>query len=159
MNPSPQDTHSFGTVRVTKVLPGIILASVCLLSVKAVYDIAKFNIFPAWFVPCFGLGVSVLMALGLYFVFQVWKIEENSRLLSGTQSVFLWVGMTLSFICTTSVHGFYPFRANGLSVFLHVDPLLKTNYTIAILGFMLSAALAICVGSLALGIGHQVGFL
>ena len=120
----------------------VIFISVCSLSIKAIYDIANFNIFPAWFVPGFSLAVLVLNALCLYFVFQMWKIEDHSRLLSGKQSAVLWLLIPLSFICTTSVHGFYPFRSDGWDAFLWFDLVMKTNYAIAFFGVVISIVLA-----------------
>jgi len=133
----------FNTVNIIKMLFVIIFASTCSLSIKATYDLTReFDVFPAWFVPSFGLVILILIALCLYFVFQVWKIEDHSHLLSGKQSVSLWVFMLLSFICTTSVHGFYPFRSDVLSTLRGVDQVMKINFVIAVFGLITSTALA-----------------
>jgi len=142
MNSIAPKSFSFNTINLTKTLFLIIFISVCSLSIKAIYDIVNFNIFPGWFVPGFSLAVLVLNALCLYFVFQMWKIEDHSRLLSGKQSAFLWILIPLSFICTTSVHGFYPFRSDGWDAFLWFEPVMKINYAIAFLGVVTSIALA-----------------
>jgi hypothetical protein len=143
MNSIAPGSFTYNSLNLTKSLVLSIFISVGCLSVKAVYDIANFNIFPVWFVPGFSLAVLGLNALGLYFVFQVWKITDNrSHLLSGKRSAVLWLLIPLSFICTTSVHGFYPFRSTGWDAFLWFGPVMKINYAIAFLGVVISTALA-----------------
>jgi hypothetical protein len=113
------------------------------LSIKAAYDLTKDSeIFPAWFVPSFALAVMVLIALSSYFIFQLQKTESNLQQVTRRQAASLWLFMLLSFICTTSVHGFYPFHRNVLLVLPAVDSVMKTNYAIGIFGFVISAVLA-----------------
>ncbi len=131
------------TVVLTKILSLFIFVSICLLSIKATYDLTlEFDVFPLWFVPSFGCNFE-LIALSLYLILQMWKITDHSQLLSGKQSIFLWLFMLLSFICTTSVHGFYPFRSNVLLGLPFVDQVMKTNYIIAFFGITASAVLAV----------------
>ena len=128
---------------IPKTLLLVILVSACALSIKAAYDLSMHSdLFPAWFVPGFIAGILILMALSLYFVRQGWKIEDHSRLLSGRQSIFLWAFMLLSFVCTTSVHGFYPFQFDLLSLLPTLDPMLKFNFALAAMGFLACIALA-----------------
>jgi hypothetical protein len=144
MHSLPPTASSFKTIRAIKIFILTIFVPACFLSIRATYDIIRFNIFPTWFVPGFGLVVFMLIAVSLYFVLQAWKIEAQSRPISGKQSVFLWTFMVLSFICTASVHGFYPFRSDVLSViqFQRGNTVLMINFIIAALGFAASAGLA-----------------
>ena len=143
MNSPLPGVDPFDTTNITKVLLLTVFASACTLSIKAAYDLAKDStIFPVWFVPGFILGIVVLIALSLYFVFQTWKIGDHSHLLTSKKSVSLWAFMLLSFICTTSVHGFYPFRSDILSMLPAFDPVLKINFAIVALGFIIAIALA-----------------
>ena len=143
MNSTVPKINLFNVANTIKMLLVTIFVAACALSIKAAYDLAKeSNVFPVWFVPSFILGIIILIALSLYFVFQAWKMEDHSRLLTSKQSVYLWAFMLLSFICTTSVHGFYPFRPNILSVLPMFDPVLKINFAIAVTGFIASITLA-----------------
>ncbi|MBI3150667.1 MAG: hypothetical protein HYZ21_00895 [Chloroflexi bacterium] len=135
-------SYSFNTISLVKILFLVIFVSACFLSIRAIYDITNFNIFPTWFVPVFGLVVLALIALCLYFGFQVWKLEGDAHLLSGKQSILLWIFMPLSFVCTTAVHSFFPFRSDVSSILPWVDPVMKINYAVAIFGFATSIALA-----------------
>jgi hypothetical protein len=117
--------------------------SVCTLSIKAAYDLTKDSeIFPAWFVPGFALAVLVLMALSLYFILQLQKTKGNLQQVTRRQAMYLWLLMLLSFICTASVHGFYPFHRHVLLVLPAVDSVMKTNYAIGLIGFSICAVLA-----------------
>ncbi len=143
MTPVTQKTYPLNALGVTKMLLLIILEITCVLSIKAAYDVAaNFDVFPVWFAPGFGLAVSVLIAPSLYFVFQMWKMEGVSHLLSGKQSILLWIWMPLSFVCTTAVHGFYPFRLKVFSMLPWVNPVMKINDVVAAFGFVTSVVLA-----------------
>ena len=143
MHSTKSNATPFATTNTIKILLMTIFAATATLSMKAGYDLtANSDIFPAWFVPSFVLVISILIIVSIYFVLQLWKIEQIAHLLTSKQSVFLWIFMVLSFICTTSVHGFYPFRSNIFSVLPGLDPVLKTNYVIAAVGFITCVVLA-----------------
>ena len=130
-------------MKTTKVLLIAVFALASGLSIKAGYDLAEnSDIFPAWFVPSFIFGITILIALSLYFVSQTQRTEPHASLLTGWQSGYLWTLMTISFICTTSVHGFYPFHANAFATLPAVDLVMKINYAIGIAGFLGCTALA-----------------
>src|SRR5215216_3344597 len=131
------------TFKLPKLLLMTIFVAAATLSIKAAYDLTIHSeLFPGWFVPSFTAGVSILLTLSLYFVLQVWKGPDHTVLPSGGQSILLWILMLLSFICTTSVHGFYPFRTDLLSFLPTLDPVLKLNFVIAATGLLVCAALA-----------------
>lgn len=136
--PKPQ------TINIIKILFTTIFATVCFLSIKAIYDLASyFDVFPIWFVPSFSVVVLVLNAICLYLVLHVWKIENNRHASSGRGPTLLWLLMTVSFICTTAVHGFYPFHRGVLLKLSSITDVLKINYGIAIFGLVVSAILTI----------------
>ena len=96
------------------------------LSIKAAYDLSKhIDTFPAWFVPGFIFGIIVLICVCLYFVWQAWQVHGKFEFIAPSKAVYLWLLMILSFIATTSVHGFYPFRFDILSVFTATDSVLR----------------------------------
>ena len=55
----------------------------------------------------------------------------------------IWVLLCLSFVCTSAVHGFYPFRPARPTVFLELDPILQLNMLVTALGFAASACCAV----------------
>lgn len=135
--------HSHRTALPLKALLLATFFSAAALSVKAAYDLTQEpQIFPNWFVPTFILGVSLLIALSLYFVLRVWPVAHPSEILPSRQAAYLWGLMILSFICTTSVHGFYPFHAGVLATLSTADSVMKINYAVGIMGFLASAILA-----------------
>jgi hypothetical protein len=137
------DIHSHRTALTLKVLLLAIFFAASALSIKAAYDLTQEpEIFPNWFVPSFILGVSLLIALSLYLVLRTWPMAYPSETLPSRQAGYLWGLMILSFICTTSVHGFYPFHAKVLATLPTTDSVMKINYAIGLMGFLASAALA-----------------
>lgn len=143
MNSTMSKVYLFNTANTIKILLMTIFVSACVLSIKAAFDLVRdSDIFPVWFVPSFILVIIILITLSLYFVLQAWKIEHHSDLLTSKQSVYLWAFMLLSFICTTSVHGFYPFHPNTFSILPALDSVLKINYTLAAAGFIACSVLA-----------------
>lgn len=120
-----------------------VFLSIAALSIKTAYDLTGHSaIFPAWFVPGFVLMIMILIALSLYFVLEARNTENTLPLITSKQSTILWILMLLSFVCTTSVHGFYPFHRNVLLILPTVDAVMKTNYAIGILGFAACAIFA-----------------
>src|SRR5215211_2313131 len=137
MNSMISKTNQVGFMNIIKILLTVIFVSAGLLSIKAAYDLtAESDIFPVWFVPSFVLVIIALISLSLYFVFQAWKRQEQAHLLTGKQSIFLWIFMILSFISTTSVHGFYPFHRHVFWILPAVDSVMKINYVIAVTGLI-----------------------
>lgn len=131
------------TFKIPKMLLMTIFVAAATLSIKAAYDLTiHSDLFPGWFVPSFTVAVSILIAVSLYFVLQVWKRQNSAPLISSRQSILLWILMLLSFVCTTSVHGFYPFRTDLLSFLPALDPVLKLNFVIAAVGLLVCVALA-----------------
>ena len=135
--------YVFDSTVAIKTLLVILFVSTSVLSIKAAYDLSQYlDTFPEWFVPGFILGIIVLISMCLYFVLQAWKIRDRFDFLPSKKSVYLWILMIVSFVSTTSVHGFYPFRSDILSVLPTSDTVLSFNYLIATSGFLISTILA-----------------
>ena len=129
---------------IIKALLLTVYISVCASSIKTAYDLAKYSsVFPVWFVPSFILGIVGLIVVCLYLIFNAMKVKAPSQLLTGRLPISLWVSMSLSFICTTAVHNFYPFRPDTYTFFPSLDSVLKVNFTIAMSGFLISVMLAV----------------
>ena len=143
MNSALSKVPPFETSSLVKMLLLTVFVSAGALSIKATYDLSKHaEIFPAWFVPGFILAITGLITLGLYFVFQTLKTAHNTSLLGGRQASLLWLPMLLSFLCTTSVHGFYPFHANVFRILPVIEPVMKINYALVVFGLLASTSLA-----------------
>ena len=143
MNSAISKVGPLSSPNIVKTLLVMVFVSTAALSIKAAYDLTKHSeIFPAWFVPGFILTIVILIGLSLYFVLQARNTESHLPLITSQQSAVLWILMLLSFICTTSVHGFYPFHRNVLLILPAVDSVMKTNYAIGILGFAACAIFA-----------------
>jgi hypothetical protein len=124
----------FNNTNIIKVLLLTVFTAASALSIKATYDLLGSDIFPVWFVPGFILTIIILISMSLYFVFQISKRPEHGRLLASKQSISLWTIMILSFISTTSVHGFYPFHRNVFWILPTVDSMMKINYAVVVVG-------------------------
>lgn len=143
MNATLSRVKPFEISSLMKMLLLTVFASAGALSVKAAYDLTKYSeIFPAWFVPSFILAITGLITLGLYFVFQTLKIAHNTSLLAGKQASLLWLPMLLSFLCTTSVHGFYPFHTKVFLILPAIDSVMKINYALVMVALLASITLA-----------------
>lgn len=143
MNITMSKTRPVSAPNLILALLWMVFVAVCTLSIKAAYDLAKNSeIFPVWFVPSFVLVIVILIALSLYFVFQARNLESNIHLISSRQSAFLWILMLLSFICTTSVHGFYPFHRHVFWILPGLDSIMKINYAVAAAGLTACAVFA-----------------
>ena len=143
MNITMSKAHTILAPNLVIALLWMVFVAICALSIKAAYDLTKNSeIFPVWFVPSFILIIAILIALSLYFVSNASKLESNIHPISSRQSAFLWTLMLLSFICTTSVHGFYPFHRHVFWILPALDSIMKINYAIAAAGLIACAVLA-----------------
>jgi len=128
------------------IIKALLLVTICsasILSIKTAYDLAEYSFaFPFWFVPVFSLGVIGLITISLILVLKALKVPPDTPSLTGRTSVFLWVLISLSFICTTAVHRFYPFHPETNLILPFADKILKINFTIAMVGLITSTILA-----------------
>jgi hypothetical protein len=117
------------------------------LSIKAAYDLLHYiHLFPSWFVPSFAAGVAVLISYAGYITIQIWRAQYSTRLANGPLVLTIWILLPLSFICTSSVHQFYPFRPLHLKTYISIismNSVFKINLIITFLGFAAMIALAI----------------
>jgi hypothetical protein len=131
------------TMHLIKVFLILLPAIACILSIKAAYDLGNyFDTFPAWFVPGFVSGIIILIITCLYFVRQMWRVHDRPDFLATKPYSYLWILMIFSFICTTSVHGFYPFQLDISSVLPGLNSVLRFNFLIAAAGVLTSTLLA-----------------
>lgn len=122
-------------------LAGVVFAAAALLSVKTGFDLLTAReAFPSWFVPAFVAGLAALLSYAAWVFFQLRRSE--SRPLGGKVGAAVWILVPLSFVCTSAVHQFYPFRPSVAAVYGELDSMLRFNLALAALGFLVSAGLA-----------------
>jgi hypothetical protein len=120
-----------------------VFAAAALLSAKAGYDlIASRGAFPAWFVPAFVAGLAGLVAWAGWTAAGIWKARRSFRPEGGPRAAAVWCLLVLSFVCTSSVHQFHPFRW-ALAAYRSVDPVLRFNLAVTLGGFLAAGALAV----------------
>ncbi|HEX9945371.1 MAG TPA: hypothetical protein VGG03_25450 [Thermoanaerobaculia bacterium] len=114
------------------------------LSAKAGLDLLREReSFPPWFVPAFVAGLAALVAYAAFMSVRVWRAQGTARPAAGAVSDVVWVLLPLSFVCTSAVHQFYPFRPSVAAVYGGLDAMLRFNLALTGLGFLAAAALAV----------------
>jgi hypothetical protein len=122
----------------------LVFAAAALLSAKAGYDLVLArSAFPAWFVPVFVAGLAALVAWAGWTAAGIWRARPTARPEGGARAVAVWLLLVLSFVCTSSVHQFHPFRWAGLAVYRALDPVLRWNLAVTLAGFLAAGALAV----------------
>lgn len=98
--------------------------------------------FPAWFVPAFVAGLAALVGYAAFMTVRVWRVRAEARPAEDGASTVVWGLLPLSFVCTSAVHQFYPFRPSVVAVYGGLDSMLRFNLALTGLGFLAAAALA-----------------
>jgi hypothetical protein len=118
-----------------------LVASATALSVKCCVDLVRSaDHFPGWFVPSFVVGIAALLSYTAAIMLRVWQGRDHVAWASGSAAVVIWILLPLSFVCTSAVHGFYPFRPIPLAMLPALDPILKLNFGLTLFGFVASAS-------------------
>jgi hypothetical protein len=118
----------------------VVFAAAAVLSVKTGFDLlAAREAFPSWFVPVFVAGLAALIS------YAAWTLLElrtaASQPLGGRVGIAVWLLLPLSFVCTSAVHQFYPFRPSVAAVYGELDSMLRFNLALAAFGFLAAAGL------------------
>jgi hypothetical protein len=124
---------------------GVVLFVVAaLLTVKTALDLVYYRRqFPNWFVPTFVFGTAVLVGYSGYVATRVRSVSESQGPRRQLRDRTIWLLLAASFVSTTGVHGFYPFRPAPIRSYLAlVDyPIAAINFTLAALGVIGTVAL------------------
>ncbi len=126
---------------VTTVLLIFLFVSAAALSVKCSADLIRYSHrFPVWFVPSFVVGIAALLSAAAAMVRRAFKARDKIHWARGSEARDIWILVALSFVYTSAVHGFYPFRPAPLALLLAQDAVFKLYMVLALLGFIVSAA-------------------
>lgn len=121
-------------------LAGIIFFVAAALSVKTGFDLfAAREAFPSWFVPAFLAGLAALVSYAAWTVLQLRRSASQPR--GGRLGTAIWALLPLSFVATSAVHQFYPFRPSVAAVYEELDSMLRFNLALAAFGFLAAAGL------------------
>ena len=115
------------------------------LSLKTAWDLLlRAERFPGWFVPAFVAGQAVLIVFSGWSAAGIWMASrEPERPVSARASLLVWPLLVLSFVCTSSVHQFHPFRPAPLATYMEASPVLRFNLALSALGLLATAAIAL----------------
>lgn len=97
------------------------------------------EVFPSWFVPAFVAGLAVLVSYSAWTLVQL--RGAASRPLGEGVGITVWILLPLSFVSTSAVHQFYPFRPSVAVVYGELDSMLRFNLALAAFGFLAAAGL------------------
>jgi hypothetical protein len=124
--------------RASTLLAGL----VTVLAAKGVADVWNArDRFPAWFAPCFAVGVAALVVAVGAVVLQRPRPEDLTGIGRAPRGV-VWTLLVASFPCTTSVHAFKPF-APGVVAMWERAPSLRLNLALAVVGVVVTLACAV----------------
>ncbi len=134
----------FERARLASSLAVVLFLIAALLTIKTSVDLIGYRRqFPFWFVPSFVFGAAVLIAYSGYIAARVQASREIATAPSRLRGWSVWLLLGISFVSTTSVHGFYPFRPAPIHSYLTlVDyPVWAINMALPVLGVVGVAAL------------------
>jgi hypothetical protein len=123
--------------RLANTLAVVLFVVAALLTVKTTLDLVHYRQqFPSWFVPMFVLGAAVLIGYSGYVARRVRSIPEFPGLQRQLHGGTIWLLLAASFVATSGVHGFYPFRPAPIRSYLALmdDPMTGINFTLAAFG-------------------------
>jgi hypothetical protein len=121
-------------------LAALVFAAAASLSVKTGFDLlVAREAFPSWFAPVFVAGLAALVSYAAWVLFEL-RISA-SQPLGGRLGLTVWILLPLSFVCTSAVHQFYPFRPSVAAVYPELDSMLRFNLALAAFGFLAAAGL------------------
>ena len=119
----------------------LVFLAAAALSAKTAFDlIGDWAMFPSWFVPAFVAGLVALVSYAAFVTLEIWRAGSSARL---AENGLVWGLLALSFVCTSAVHQFYPFRPSVIRVWGGLDPVLRLNLLLTGAGFVAAVSLAL----------------
>lgn len=111
-------------------------AVAALLTVKTALDLVGYRrMFPGWFVPAFAFGTCVLVGYGGWVAARL-RAAAGPAHEPPVRGGVIWFLFAASFVCTTGVHSFVPFRPVALRDYAELAdyPVLVINFAVALVG-------------------------
>lgn len=122
----------------------VLFAVAAMLTAKSAWDLLpRARSFPSWFVPLFIVGVTGLAAVAGLLTFEVWRSRGSARPSGGALAHTVWILLAASFVCTSSVHQFYPFRPSLPEALREAGPVLGFNIALTGLAFLAAVILGL----------------
>ncbi len=141
MPPRPDGGRS--TPRIA-VFAAVLFAVAATLTAKTAWDLLpRARSFPSWFVPLFIVGTAGLAVVAGFITFEVWRTRSSLRPSGGRLAAVVWLLLAASFVCTSSVHQFYPFRPSAPAAFREVGGVLGFNIALTGLAFLAAMILGL----------------
>jgi hypothetical protein len=123
--------------RLARGLAVVLYAVAALLTVKTAWDLYPYRrMFPGWFVPAFAFGTCVLVGYGGWVAWRLRSAPAGPGSGTPARSGAIWLLFAASFVCTTGVHSFLPFRPVALRGYAELAdyPVLVINFALALVG-------------------------
>lgn len=125
-------------------LAPLLFLAAAVLSLKTVWDlIPRAGDFPAWFVPSFATGVLFLLIAAGSTSLGLWRARDSAKPTGRPLALAVWVLLALSFVCTSSVHQFFPFRLAPIEAYEGISPVLRLNLVLTGVGFVAAVGLGV----------------
>jgi len=137
--------HEASWLRSALISGFILVGMLCFLT--GIDFISYREAFPVWFTPVFLVGIIALVAMISLYV--KWLLRGSQLQTPEPSRVgFLWVLLPISFLCTSSVHRFYPFRLDVAECWMTgnegipLSIVVKFNFVLTAIGLGLTVVLA-----------------
>lgn len=126
----------------------VLFAFAATLTAKTAWDLlSRARSFPSWFVPLFIAGTAGLAAVAGLVTLGVWRSRGSARPSGGPLAAAVWILLAASYVCTSSVHQFYPFRPSAPAVLSgigqEVGPVLGLNIVLTGVAFLAAVGLGL----------------
>lgn len=119
----------------------LVFLAAAALSAKTAFDLTgDRERFPSWFVPAFVAGLAALVFYAAWTTLEIWRARATAR---PGENGWVLLLLPLSFVCTSAVHQFYPFRPSVVRVWGGLDPVLQLNLALTGAGFLAAVSLAL----------------
>ncbi|HVV73702.1 MAG TPA: hypothetical protein VHI52_19715, partial [Verrucomicrobiae bacterium] len=103
--------------------------------------------FPAWFAPVFLGGVACFLGMLLFQIRAVAHACESVPLREGADEKWLWGLSIVSVLCTSSLHGFAPFRLDVLRNWSQLPSFLRViRFNLVFTATLLAGVITLAVG-------------
>jgi hypothetical protein len=102
--------------------------------------------FPPWFCPAALTSLALGFGIIVSYIWMIHHVNNPLPPVGRKQAIWLWALLVLSVICTSSLHGFAPFRLDILTEWSRLPSSLRfIRYNLILTGCSLLAILALAI--------------